>query len=69
MRLTQLVLVAPLPALDFIDAGVTKPASDLIAGFIDLVEVAQQARVLTAQQAVPLIASAQQIISELSAIE
>jgi len=59
--------VAPLQAaLDFMNAGV---ASDLIAGFIDLVEVAQQARVLTAQQAVPLIASAQQIISELSAIE
>jgi hypothetical protein len=63
MRPTQLVLVAPLQAaLVFINASVTKPASELIAGFIDLVEVAQQARLLTAQQAAPLIASAQQII-------
>jgi len=64
---TQLVLAVPLQAaLDFINAGVVKPASDLITGFIDLVHVAQGARVLTAQQAAPLVTSAQQIIQELS---
>ena len=66
-RGAQLVLVVPLQAaLDFINAGVMKPASDLIGGFIDLVGLAERARVLTAQQAAPLVTSAQHIISELS---
>jgi hypothetical protein len=66
----QLVLVVPLQAaLDLINAGVTKPASDLIGGFVDLVGVEQRVGVLTAQQAAALVTSAQQIIQELSGIQ
>lgn len=63
----QLLLTIPLEAsLDLINAGATKPAIDLTDVFIGLVGLEQRTAVITAQQASPLVTSAQQIIQELS---
>lgn len=66
----QLLLTIPLEAaLDLINAGSIRPAIGLTDGFIDLVDLELRTAALTAQQASPLVTSAQQIVQELSGIQ
>lgn len=63
----QLALVIPLEgALDLMNAGAARPSIGLTDVFIGLVGLEQRTAVITAQQASPLVTSAQQIIQELS---
>jgi hypothetical protein len=67
-QVTQLILVIPLQAaVDFLNAGVTRPAVDLLNAFIGIVGVTERFGDLTVQQGTPLTTSAGQIIQEIPA--